>query len=254
MRALHLLRHGCTEMNEYLAQHPWDAPGFQDPLMYDTRLTAGGLAQARRARERVQGLTQCPFPPGVIVVSPLTRALRTMEEAFADVLATGDVPVVVTPLASERVYHGSDVGALRSELEAEFPQYDFSELPAGPWWYGGGAGGGGGGAGAPAGRVGHLRGAERRLRGRQGLPGVRQRPRVRPDERVALVLRPQVARRGAPGGGAAGAGAPSREWRSSRPVRALRRAQRTRVRPGRRLPSVRARPLLRPLRRVALAV
>ena len=90
--------------------------------MYDTRLTAGGLAQARKARERVKGLTQCPFPPGVIVVSPLTRALRTMEEAFADVLATGDVPVVVTPLASERVYHGSDVGALRSELEAEFPR------------------------------------------------------------------------------------------------------------------------------------
>ncbi len=147
MRALHLLRHGRTEMNEYLAQHPWDAPGFEDPLMYDTRLTAGGLAQARKARERVKGLTQCPFPPGVIVVSPLSRALRTLEEAFADVLATGEVPVVVTPLASERVYHGSDVGALRSELEAEFPRYDFSMLPTGPWWYGGGGGSGGGAGG-----------------------------------------------------------------------------------------------------------
>ena len=194
VRALHLLRHGCTEMNEYLAQHPWDAPGFQDPLMYDTRLTAGGLAQARRARERVQGLTQCPFPPGVIVVSPLTRALRTMEEAFADVLATGEVPVVVTPLASERVYHGSDVGALRSELEAEFPRYDFSELPAGPWWYGGGGGSGGGcGAGGGGGGGGGAGGGGRKFQKEPGAEFLERMAKfraflqARPERHIAYV-------------------------------------------------------------------
>jgi len=131
-RVLHCLRHGRTEMNEYLAEHAWDAPDFRDPLLYDTRLTAAGEAEAQRARARVQGLTQGPYPPDVIICSPLTRALRTMELAFADVLA--DVPVVVTHLGAERVYHSSDIGVLRSDLEEKFP-YDFSGLPPGPWWY-----------------------------------------------------------------------------------------------------------------------
>lgn len=32
-QVLHLMRHGVTEMNEYLAQHRYDGDDFKDPMM-----------------------------------------------------------------------------------------------------------------------------------------------------------------------------------------------------------------------------
>lgn len=50
-RLLHCMRHGTTEMNEYLRRVPYGSFGFQDPLLYDTRLTKEGLVGAKKATQ-----------------------------------------------------------------------------------------------------------------------------------------------------------------------------------------------------------
>jgi len=134
-KVIHLVRHGRTEMNEYLRANHWADPAFVDPMMIDTRLTSAGEAQARALRETTRGLVPVPE---LIVASPLGRALRTAELAFGaagedDVL--GDVPRVVCALARERVFHGSDIGRVASELRGEHGDWDMSELGEGAWWY-----------------------------------------------------------------------------------------------------------------------
>ena len=134
-KVIHLVRHGRTEMNDYLRENHWADPDFVDPMMIDTRLTSQGEAQARALREMTRELV--PMPE-LIVASPLGRALRTAELAFGaagedDVL--GDVPRVVCALARERVFHGSDIGRVASELRAEHGDWDMSDLGDGAWWY-----------------------------------------------------------------------------------------------------------------------
>ena len=132
MKTIHLIRHGRTEMNEYLRTNHWADVDFRDPMMIDTRLTPEGEAQARSLREITAGLDPAPE---VIVSSPLRRALRTAELAFESV--EGDVPRVVCALARERVFHGSDIGRVRSVLAEEHPEWCLEDLgdADAPWWY-----------------------------------------------------------------------------------------------------------------------
>eukprot|EP00887_Chlorella_sp_A99_P004821 scaffold4.g4821.t1 len=121
-------------MNLYLYECPpgarYGEPQFRDPLIYDTRLTAAGRAQAAAAAAAAARLAP---RPEVVVVSPLTRALETADAAFGGV----DAPRVVTPLATERLYLSSDVGRVRAQLEVEFPHHDFTNLGGAeaPWWH-----------------------------------------------------------------------------------------------------------------------
>ncbi|GAB4820874.1 hypothetical protein N2152v2_007920 [Parachlorella kessleri] len=123
-------------MNVHLAfcRPSYGQPGFVDPLLYDTRLTANGQAQAQRAAAKVATLLPAPE---VVVISPLTRALQT-----ADVVFGGQPwPRVVQPLAAERLYLSSDVGRHRELLEQDFPHHDFAHLPlsaelqSAAWWH-----------------------------------------------------------------------------------------------------------------------
>lgn len=124
------MRHGVTEMNVYLSKHRWDDPRFVDPRLYDTKLTDAGERQARAQQARCAQL----WPePQVLVSSPLRRALRTAELAFASV--EPPLPRVVTPLCRERLYHSSDVGRSPRVVSAEFPQYSgWGHLPE-VWWH-----------------------------------------------------------------------------------------------------------------------
>ena len=45
------------------------------------------------------------------------------------------MPRVVCALARERLFHGSDIGRLVSELSGEHADWDMSELGDGAWWY-----------------------------------------------------------------------------------------------------------------------
>lgn len=129
-----LLRHGRTEMNDYLTRVPWDAPHFRDPMLIDTRLTDEGRAQAARARELLCARNDIEL----VVCSPLTRALHTAELAFAREGGARPPRTIVCPLAAERRWHGSDIGRPRPMLEAEFAgaHLDWSLLPpTGSWGY-----------------------------------------------------------------------------------------------------------------------
>lgn len=129
-KTIHLMRHGVTEMNEYLGRtpHPFGTLRFKDPLLYDTRLTARGQSEAARAAARVARLKQ---RPELLVVSPLTRALQTATIAFGD---QPPCPVHVEPLWRERLYLSSDVGRHPEQLQQEYPHLSLDHLPA-VWWH-----------------------------------------------------------------------------------------------------------------------
>jgi broad specificity phosphatase PhoE len=110
------MRHGTTEMNVYLSTSPFGSPGFQDPLLYDTRLTPAGVRGAQQAAARAARLAP---PPQLLVVSPLSRALHTAALAFGE---DPGCPVVVEPLWRERLYLSSDCGRAPALLAADFPQ------------------------------------------------------------------------------------------------------------------------------------
>lgn len=191
-KRLLLIRHGCTYMNEYLAQSGcrWGDAGFTDvfpsppprdehgmELYRDSPLSPRGVRQARRLSERVGHLLRGKGEGRpdedvdmwfeeedqdvlaeleLIAVSPLTRALQTVELGLMSHLeptrlpgsveaevgeGCNGVPIVALPLASERVYLISDIGTDPADLSRRFSYVDFtSEIrpyhPHGDeWWF-----------------------------------------------------------------------------------------------------------------------
>ena len=132
LRSVVLVRHGISEMNVALARRPWGSPGFADPDIRDAPLTPEGLAGA----ERLRGTIGDVGAVDLVVSSPLTRALQTSAAVFRD----AGVPAVATPLAAERCYLSSDVGAPVDALRRAWPRVAFAEddFPEPYWWYGGG--------------------------------------------------------------------------------------------------------------------
>ena len=82
MTRLLLVRHGRTEMNEWMSKpgKGWGAPGFVDPALWDTRLTPTGEMQARELNSQMRS-----WHPEVdlLLASPLRRALATAEIGIA---------------------------------------------------------------------------------------------------------------------------------------------------------------------------
>ena len=122
-----LIRHGRTEMNEHLAANPFTT-GFKDPGFFDTELTRVGQQQAQQLRLRMSGLPRVD----TLISSPLRRALHTAEIVFegADVARR-----IVTPLAAERLFLSSDVGAPVAELAARFDTWQIQETLQERWWF-----------------------------------------------------------------------------------------------------------------------
>ncbi|DBA73003.1 TPA: hypothetical protein ACH3X2_009947 [Trebouxia sp. C0005] len=127
------MRHGQTEMNVHLGSHFTPAEGYEDPLLYDTRLTEEGKAQAVLARVDAKALSP---KPEVLITSPLTRALHTAELAFGESLGR---PTIVEPTCSERIWLSSDVGRQPKELQQDFPMVNFDSLED-VWWHNNGSG------------------------------------------------------------------------------------------------------------------
>jgi broad specificity phosphatase PhoE len=92
-----------SEINEHIAKHPWGLPGFVDPGLRDAKLSADGVALARsRGPTFLKEHAQFLADTRLIVSSPLTRALHTAQLLLSGTQA--QVPLVMLPLASERVY------------------------------------------------------------------------------------------------------------------------------------------------------
>jgi len=126
-----LIRHGKTEMNEYLATNHWADENFVDPLLFDTKLSKAGIAQARLAQVFVEKIEE---KPDVIVASPLTRAITTAKYVYEHDTETKRV---VCALARERVFHASDHGIVKKELAIEHPEFSFDDIENEdePWWF-----------------------------------------------------------------------------------------------------------------------
>jgi broad specificity phosphatase PhoE len=121
---VHLIRHAQSTFNAAMADTPW-----LDPMIRDAPLSARGEAQAAALRGRAAALAV-----GLVVTSPLTRAIRTALAAFEGL----GVPILPLALCTEKVEASQDVGRPASELAGAFPQLDFGHLPE-VWWYAGGA-------------------------------------------------------------------------------------------------------------------
>ena len=117
-----LVRHGKTEMNEYLASNHWADEKFKDPLLYDTKLSKAGVAGAQLAQVYVEKLEP---KPELIVASPLSRAIMTAKYVFEHDRST---PRAVCAHARERVFHASDHGKTKRELEQLHADFDFSHI------------------------------------------------------------------------------------------------------------------------------
>jgi broad specificity phosphatase PhoE len=143
------LRHGCTYMNEYLGKGvSFGAPGFSDVfdpkierLYYrDSPLSELGQAQARAlGGTKPRFLRECEL----IVTSPLTRALQTLDGGlWTPMKQMGldrKIPILALPHAAERLYLISDVGRPVRELSKRFDYVDFGPgfVDHSPlcWWY-----------------------------------------------------------------------------------------------------------------------
>jgi len=149
-----LIRHGCTHMNEYLSKPGtrWGEPTFEDDWRFrDTTLSPLGVKQAKQLYEKFS-----PNPNGrdelhtlltqevdLVVVSPLKRALQTVEIGLFSHVRNSIVktPIIATPYASERVYLCSDIGSHVQELRQTYPFVDFQSgfhpinHPPHEWWW-----------------------------------------------------------------------------------------------------------------------
>lgn len=165
------LRHGRTYMNEYLSKFSFGCPDFTDVFREDERhryqdspLSPTGANQAQTLAQHLSDIRE--GKPGahgrvglseedvallgdldLIVSSPLTRALKTLELGLLPHVKETNpspVPIIASPLATERLYLISDIGKPRSVLEKEFGHYvdfetgfsiDTSTTAAEHWWF-----------------------------------------------------------------------------------------------------------------------
>eukprot|EP00601_Ochromonadales_sp_CCMP2298_P031476 CAMPEP_0173332156 /NCGR_PEP_ID=MMETSP1144-20121109/4206_1 /TAXON_ID=483371 /ORGANISM="non described non described, Strain CCMP2298" /LENGTH=334 /DNA_ID=CAMNT_0014277029 /DNA_START=80 /DNA_END=1081 /DNA_ORIENTATION=+ len=134
------VRHGKTEMNERMDEMPWFHSKFLDAALWDTRLSQKGLSHSKEVHSQLANYGDVLYnlhQVQALLASPLTRTLQTAEIVFGhqrQLLPLG-IPRISHPLLRERLYLSSDVGRSRSELSGDYPDWDFSALPEGSWWY-----------------------------------------------------------------------------------------------------------------------
>ncbi|CAB9507577.1 PGAM [Seminavis robusta] len=154
-KRLVLMRHATSYMNEYIGANgiTFGGPDFTDIFndndrkryYQDSPLSPKGRQQAEiqsmmlDTPDSLRLLRQLEL----VVVSPLTRAIQTLELALLPHVP-GHVPTVALPLAAERLYLVSDVGKPVSELEDQYGhvidfQTGFDDTDTSttndPWWY-----------------------------------------------------------------------------------------------------------------------
>eukprot|EP00980_Cylindrotheca_fusiformis_P019706 scaffold6881_cov126-Cylindrotheca_fusiformis.AAC.3 len=161
------IRHGRTYMNDFIGGINYGSPNFTDVFpeanedkYKDSPLTRNGIDQAKQldsmlialcngeenarqaAKKRLSLSDQdATFLLGLelVLVSPLTRALQTLEIGLYQTIRDRKVPVMALPLATERVYLISDIGKAQNELKEAYKYVDFdTAFPRGqmkPWYF-----------------------------------------------------------------------------------------------------------------------
>jgi broad specificity phosphatase PhoE len=159
------IRHGQTYMNEFIDGINYGGPGFTDIFPNtseynskypDSPLSQTGQDQAKTLNSLLQRLKNGEKDAQkslslsdqdasflnhleLVLVSPLSRALQTLEMGLYQHIQQKNVPIVAVPLATERVYLVSDIGKTRSEMKERYSYIDFDtafpEKNDVPWWF-----------------------------------------------------------------------------------------------------------------------
>ena len=126
-QVLLLVRHGQSAHNiSTVAQY---GDQGDDPTLYDACLSELGENQAAA----LEGHAELAATE-LIVASPHTRALQTLQGAFPAAGTQRCPPVEVWPLVCEHMTDSCDIGTGASALARRFPTLDFSSVPE-VWWY-----------------------------------------------------------------------------------------------------------------------
>lgn len=135
-KVVYIIRHGESEFNAACSAR---GSSWEDPCIFDARLTARGRAQAMELRKHV---STWGLPDDVHwITSPLTRAIETLLHVHPQVShprSHGRVlsNVTVLPEVSERLATSGDIGRKPADLCKEFPMLgdQLSKLSE-VWWF-----------------------------------------------------------------------------------------------------------------------
>ncbi|KAI1266778.1 phosphoglycerate mutase-like protein [Xylariaceae sp. FL1019] len=95
--------------------------------IFDPALTDQGISQCKALSARLEANFPYPKEECRIIVSPLTRTLETVQHSLGWLLDSG-VPVEVRAEWQETTANPCDIGAPRAEIEAAWPDFDFTSL------------------------------------------------------------------------------------------------------------------------------
>jgi broad specificity phosphatase PhoE len=119
-KTLFLIRHGQSIANR----------DYDESIAYrDAGLTEQGIAQARALQKELEA-----SEIDLVVVSPLTRALQTCQNALP---ASYSGPILVLPEIAEICSSHYSCGQKRNVIQPKFPSsFDWSNVPSdGIWWW-----------------------------------------------------------------------------------------------------------------------
>ncbi|KAI0005472.1 histidine phosphatase superfamily [Russula compacta] len=119
------IKHGSKAWNE-----KWSLINGDGELTWgpDPHLNTVGEDQADNAHDAWEREIRRGIPiPQKFYCSPLTRAMQTLEITFEDILPDHVTPLILENLREEYGEHTCDMRRTQSELESEFPDFDFED-------------------------------------------------------------------------------------------------------------------------------
>lgn len=162
LKQIIFIRHGKTYMNELIGGGgvTFGAPNFTDVFLdpedqkkyHDSPLSEVGVQQTRLLSSKLKDLkegrsgaidalgisessrgTSFLDDLDLVVVSPLTRALQTLEHSLLEHIVDRNdhVPILAVASTAERLYLVSDLGKPRSELRPKYRFVDFDSAFSG---------------------------------------------------------------------------------------------------------------------------
>lgn len=126
---IYAIRHAQSTYNKWSYKRiytPW-LWSTSDPMIEDAPLSEKGISQAKKLYHSVRELRE---KVQLIICSPLSRAINTMQIAFPDV----NCSIIISPLVRERGDKLCDKGIPLPLLQERYPQYEFMHFSSDIWW------------------------------------------------------------------------------------------------------------------------
>ncbi|KAM9957614.1 hypothetical protein ACTFIW_012580 [Dictyostelium discoideum] len=124
VKEIYIIRHGESTFNKNYNE-------FEDPYLFDARLTELGKEQANQLSGNVNSLLN---NIELVITSPLTRALDTTKIALLQLIKDKSIKCLVSSIHRELLTTSDDNGRIKSIIENEYPEFDFSLINDQRWW------------------------------------------------------------------------------------------------------------------------